>query len=175
MKQILNTLKIKIKQATIKKILFYSLFFITVQTSAQNDSISLGTLFKNNKIQSITVIDSSKIQFFLTDTTINGLNYFESKYSDKTIDLIRSRQLEVYDSVKIKPYYMNRTDTAYIMSWVIPIFFLLLLWIPGLLAIIYFIRSGLRIELKILIVALLVIVPISGIIIYPLRFKIYRD
>jgi len=162
------------RQPRTKNLLLYLLLFITVQISAQVDSISLGYLFKKNKIQSITIIDSSKIQFFLLDTTINGFDYFESDFNNAAIDLIRNRQIKVYDSVKIEPYYISRTDTAYIMSWVIPIFFLLLLWIPGILAIIYFIRSGLIIELKIAIIALLIIVPISSIIIYPLRFKIYR-
>jgi hypothetical protein len=32
-----------------------------------------------------------------------------------------------------------------------------------------------KIGFKIIIIALIVVIPISGIIIYPLRFKIYRD
>ncbi len=163
------------KQIRFNHLLIFSLLFITVQISAQGDSISLGELFKKNKVRSITVLDSTKIQFHLQDTMINRLRFFETEFSDSTIELIKSRQIEVYNSVKIEPYYMSRTDLANILTWAIPIFLLLLLWTPGILAIIYFVRSRLRIEIKILIVALLILIPISGIIIYPLRRKIYRE
>ena len=163
------------RQISNRKLVLYFLLFITFQVSANGDSISLGDLFSKNKIQSITVLDSSKIQFFLQDTTINGFRYFESEYSDSTIILIMSRQIDVYGSVRIQPYYMSRTDLANILTWVFPILVLLLLWTPGILAIFYFVRSGMSIGLKIFIIALLIIIPISGIIIYPLRFKIYRD
>jgi hypothetical protein len=164
-----------LKQISIRKILLFGLLFLTVQISANNDSISLGDLFMKNKIQSITVLDFSKIQFHLQDTMINRLRFFETQYSDSLIELIRSHQIEVYGSVKIEPYYMSRFDLANILTWAIPIFILLLLWTPGILAIIYFVRSNMKIGIKILIIAILVFLPISGIIIYPLRYKIYHE
>jgi hypothetical protein len=164
-----------LKQISIRKILLFSLLFLTIQISANNDSISLGDLFMKNKIRSIIVLDSSKIQFHLQDTMINRLSYFETVYSAEMIELIQSHQIEVYGSVKIEPYYMSRFDLANILTWAIPIFILLLLWIPGILSLIYFVRSSMKIGFKIIIIALIVVIPISGIIIYPLRFKIYRD
>jgi hypothetical protein len=125
-----------LKQISIRKILLFSLLFLTIQISANNDSISLGDLFMKNKIRSIIVLDSSKIQFHLQDTMINRLSYFETVYSAEMIELIQSHQIEVYGSVKIEPYYMSRFDLANILTWAIPIFILLLLWIPVILSLI---------------------------------------
>jgi hypothetical protein len=157
-----------------RSLIFCVLIVSSYQVIAQGDNASIGGLFEKNKIQSITVLDSSKIQVFLHDTVINGFDYLESEYSDSKIEMIRNRQIEIYDSIRIKPYYMSSSDSAYLISWIFPIFILLLLWTPGILAIIYFAKSKMRIEFKIMFFVILVLIPISGLIIYPLRYRLYR-
>ncbi len=61
------------------------------------------------------------------------------------------------------------------LMYLFPFLVILLVWTPGILAIIYFVKSEMRFELKIILVAILVLIPISGIVIYPLRRRIYKD